>query len=153
MAPWLAALVVGGVTLVIGAIAAYVGIQKLSNEPAAGRISAEGQGGCSVDQGQDELEQKIAEKRENVAEGLSRLEDKLKQTTDEARARTDWRNGVESRPLAFLGAALGVGLYLGLTLGAYIRVSIPGLTPAAASRTAGGYSVYLPPDVMVSRAG
>ncbi len=72
-----------------------------------------------------ELRHQAIEKREEVADDLIRLQIKLQETAHQA---TDWRRLVRSRPVAILGSAVGVGAFLGLTLGSYLRVGIPGLS-------------------------
>jgi ElaB/YqjD/DUF883 family membrane-anchored ribosome-binding protein len=72
----------------------------------------------------DELRHQAIEKREEVADDLLRLQLKLQETAHEA---TDWRRLVRSRPVAVLGTAVGVGAFLGLTLGSYLRVGLPGI--------------------------
>ena len=74
---------------------------------------------------QDELRHQAIEKREEVADDIDRLQSKLEETAQEA---TDWRRFVRSRPVAAVAGAIGVGAFLGLTLGSYLRVGIPGLT-------------------------
>lgn len=63
---------------------------------------------------QDALRRHIVSKREEVADDLLRLRGELESTYASA---TDWRRIVRSRPLIFLGAALGLGLLVGLTIG------------------------------------
>ncbi len=69
----------------------------------------------------NELRHQAIEKREEVADDLMRLQRKLQETAHQA---TDWRRIVRGRPVAFFGTAVGVGAFLGLTLGSYLRVGL-----------------------------
>ena len=55
----------------------------------------------------NKIEQEIREKRDNLGRNLDELEDK-------ARELTDWRTHYRNHSAAFLGAAFGAGMVLGL---------------------------------------
>jgi hypothetical protein len=68
----------------------------------------------------NQIEQEIREKRDNLGRNLDELEDK-------ARDLADWRNHYRNHSPAFLGAAFGVGVVLGLaTISQRKDISEPG---------------------------
>lgn len=68
-------------------------------------------------EGTEPIRQDIATIRESMAETLDQIETRVRDNVDEkvaqVRQRVSWRTWVEERPLAALGVAVALGLWLG----------------------------------------
>lgn len=64
-----------------------------------------------VADGPEEIRYEIEASRRQIAESLQLLQDEVETRVERA---TDWRGFARERPLATVGFAFGIGLYLGL---------------------------------------